>query len=133
MAPTYSHRIRYHETDAQGFLFNSRYLELVDVAFTELIRELGWSYHELIALGADPSVVRAEVDYLRPLRMDDVVELYVHCLHVGRSSFRLRTEFRRGNEDVAAAELAYVNVDPQAATSTPLPEVVADRFRKLLA
>jgi acyl-CoA thioester hydrolase len=28
MTIVYSHRVRYHEADAQGFLFNSRYLEV---------------------------------------------------------------------------------------------------------
>ncbi len=36
------HRVRYHEADAQGSLFNSRYLELADDATTEFFRVLGW-------------------------------------------------------------------------------------------
>lgn len=34
------HRVRYHETDAQGFLFNSRFLEIADVALTEFMRSI---------------------------------------------------------------------------------------------
>ncbi len=129
MPPTYRHRVRFHECDAQGFMFNSRYLELADVAMTEWLRGLGWTYPELVAAGADPSVVRAEVDFRRPVRFDEEVELHVACVHVGTSSFRLDTSFRRDGEEVATSHLVYVNLDPAAGTSVPLPAPVAEVFR----
>lgn len=48
------HRVRYHEADAQGFLFNSRFLELADVAMTEYFRSIGWPYRKLLAEKVDP-------------------------------------------------------------------------------
>lgn len=130
MSPTYRHRVRYHEADAQGFLFNSRYLELADVAMTEFVRGLGWTYAEFVEAGADASVVRAEVDFRRPVRFDDVLDLHSECTHVGRSSFRLRTVFRRADEEVAVTELVYVNLDPDTTTATALPDVVAAALRR---
>ena len=62
----HTHRVRYHETDAQSFLFNSRYLEIADVAMTEFFRHLGWSYEKLNADGVDPSVVSAQLQFLAP-------------------------------------------------------------------
>jgi len=127
--PVYRHHVRYHETDSQGYLFNARYLEVVDVAMTEYIRSLGYSYDAFVAAGADPSVVRAELDFKRPARFDDVLDVSVRCEEVGRSSFRLRTSIARDGEDLAAATLVYVNVDPEAETSRPLPALVADALR----
>jgi len=83
------HRVRYHETDAQGFLFNSRYLEIADVAMAEFFRNLGWSYPELLELGLDPSVVDASLVFRAPALLDQVVEVRVECRRVGRSSFDL--------------------------------------------
>ncbi len=127
--PTYRHRVRFHECDAQGFLFNSRYLELADVAMTEWLRGLGWSYPEFVAAGADPSVVRAEVDFRLPARFDDELDLEVACVHVGTSSFRLVTSFRRDGEEVASSHLVYVNLDPAVGRSKPLLDAVAKAFR----
>lgn len=72
MTVVYRHRVRYHEADAQGFLFNSRYLELADVALTEFFRALGWPYQKLVAAGVDPSVVKATIEYKTPARFEDV-------------------------------------------------------------
>ena len=129
----YRHRVRYHEADAQGFLFNSRYLELADVAMAEYFRALGWPYPQLIASGADPSVVSAELRYLRPARFEDVLDLDVVCSSVGRSSFRLETVVRRGAEVIAETALVYVNVDAESATARPLPDAVAAALRRQLA
>jgi acyl-CoA thioester hydrolase len=113
----YSHRVRYHEADAQGILFNGRYLEIADVAMTEYFRALGWSYTELVADGADPG------------RFDDILDIDVACTKVGRSSFTLAMEFRRDGSAIARTELVYVNVDAASARSRPLPDAVASALR----
>lgn len=120
-----SHRVRYHEVDAQGFLFNSRYLELADVAMTELFRGLGFTYPELLTAGADPSVVSARLTFRTPARLDDVLEVDTWCSRVGTSSFDLDSEVRRGDDLIAEMALTYVNVDAAAAASRPLPAPIA--------
>jgi acyl-CoA thioester hydrolase len=120
-----THRVRYHETDAQGFLFNSRYLELADVAMTEYFRALGFSYEELNAAGADPAVVSARLEFKQPARFDDVLDVGVAATRVGRSSFDLSTVILRGGEPIAEMVLTYVNVDACQAVSRPLPDIVA--------
>lgn len=129
----YRHRVRYHEADAQGFLFNSRYLELADVAMTEFFRSLGWPYRELIACGADPAVVSAHVTDVKPARFDDVLDVDVRCSRVGRSSFQLDMTVTRDADTIALMELVYVNVDAEAARSRPLPEAVAEVLRECAA
>jgi acyl-CoA thioester hydrolase len=130
---THTHRVRYHEADAQGMLFNGRYLEIADVAMTEFFRSLGWTYSALVEGGTDPSVVSAALTFSRPARFDDLLEVDVSCTYVGRSSFRLGMTFRRDGDEIARAELTYVNVDPAAAVSRPLPEPVAGALRTPLS
>ena len=129
MTKVYRHRVRYHEADAQGFMFNSRYLELADVAMTEFFRDLGWPYLDLVAAGADPSVVSASMTFAKPARFEEVLEVDVVCAHVGRSSFTLAMTVLRGEETIATIELVYVNVHAASATSQPLPEPVAAALR----
>ena len=125
----HEHRVRYHEADAQGYLFNSRYLEIADVAMTEFFRRLGWDYPDLVAGGTDPSVVSASLRFVTPARFDETLGIDVHCAHVGRSSFALAMRFTREVTLVAEVELAYVNVDAAAAQSRPLPDDVATALR----
>lgn len=126
----HTHRVRYHEADAQGFLFNSRYLELADVAMTEYFRSLGFPYPDLVDAGMDPSVVSAELQFRTPARFEDVLSVSVACLRVGKSSFALSIGVRRAEEAVADIRLTYVNVEPREAVSRPIPSAVADALRR---
>jgi acyl-CoA thioester hydrolase len=126
----YQHRVRYHETDAQGFLFNARYLELADVAMAEFFRDLGWTYEQLVTGGTDPSVVSASMTFDRPVRHDEILDVDVSCRRVGSASFTLFFDIRRSDDTVALIEIVYVNVVAAAATSRPLPEKVAAALRQ---
>ncbi|MFE9445306.1 thioesterase family protein [Streptomyces sp. NPDC006602] len=130
---THTHRVRNHEVDTQGFLFNSRYLELADVAMTEFFRELGWPYAKLVEGGTDPSVVSARQTFQSPARFDDVLDVDVACRRVGTSSFQLDMAVTRDGTKIAEIELVYVNVDAEAARSRPLPEDIAQGLRDSLA
>jgi acyl-CoA thioester hydrolase len=120
------HRVRYHETDAQGFLFNSRFLEIADVALTEFVRSVGWPYARLLASGVDPSVVNAALHFQAPARFEDLLDVDVTCPHVGTSSFRLHIVLTRDDSPIALMDLTYVNVAPATATSRPIPIELAE-------
>ena len=123
------HRVRYHEADAQGFMFNSRYLELADVAMTEFFRGLGFPYLDLLSIGMDPSVVKATVDFKRPARFEDLLDVSVTCTRVGTSSFDLDMYVSRDGEAITEMFLTYVNVDAQDAKSRAIPATVAIALR----
>jgi len=124
MAFVHTHRVRYHETDAQSYLFNSRYLEIADVAMTEYFRQLGWPYDKLIADGVDPSVVSIQMTFRAPARFDDILEFEVGCVRVGRSSFELAHVVTCGGRELATISIVYVNVDIASGTSRPLPAAI---------
>jgi acyl-CoA thioester hydrolase len=126
-----SHRVRYHEADGQGFLFNGRYLEIADVAMTEFFRSLGFDYQEMVAGGMDPSVVSATLTFRSPARFDEVLDVHVRCCRVGTSSFELETLVTRDEQPLAQMRLVYVNVDPVTARSRPLPSSIERRLRAL--
>jgi acyl-CoA thioester hydrolase len=126
---THLHRVRSHEVDTQGFLFNSRYLEIADVAMTEFFRSIGYPYPDLVSGGTDPSVVSAALSFQAPAYFDDILNVSVVCSRVGSSSFQLDLNLSRGDTKVADITLVYVNVDPGTARSRPLQAQVADALR----
>lgn len=130
MHPVHRHRVRYHEVDRQGYLFNGRFLELADTAMVEYFRALGWTYDNLIAGGTDPSVVRAELDFIAPALFDDELDACVECTRVGSSSFDLVIEVSRIGQAIARVALVYVNVDIEQHRSRPLPDDVASALRR---
>lgn len=132
MPLVHRHRVRYHEADAQGYLFNGRYLEIADVGMVEFFRSLGLSYGELVAGGTDPSVVHASIEFLKPVRFDDELEIWANCVRVGRSSFDIGTVMKRDGQEVSRIHIVYVNVDPGQDRSRELPGEVARALREAM-
>ena len=75
---THHHAVRvyYEDTDAGGVVYHARYLAFAERARTEALRNLGAPHAELARDHGLAFVVRrAEMDYLRPARLDDVLDV----------------------------------------------------------
>ncbi|WP_227010259.1 tol-pal system-associated acyl-CoA thioesterase [Pelagibius marinus] len=72
----YPLRIFYEDTDAGGIVYHSRYLQFAERARTELLRLAGIEQSKLRdSHNIVFAVHRCEVDYRRPARLDDLVEV----------------------------------------------------------
>lgn len=123
-------RVRYGECDSQQVVFNARYGEYVDVAFTEYVRALGYGTDRPDPL-PEIQLVKQTTEWFAPSRNDEVLELSVATIALGNSSFTVRTEFRKQGETLlrARSETIYVHVDPTLWKKAPLPE----RLRRQLS
>ena len=83
-------RVRYAETDAMGVAYYANYFVWFEVARTDLLRVLGWSYREMEEGGVLLPVIEADCRYQRPARYDDELEIRTE----GRLTSRVRLEFR---------------------------------------
>jgi acyl-CoA thioester hydrolase len=116
-------RVRYHECDAQKVVFNARYGEYVDLAVTEFFRTLG--YGEALMQGdLDYQLVKQTIEWKRPARFDQVLELAVSAVRLGNTSFTLQVEFCIvGNTTpIVVVETVYVLVDHKTLEKRPLPD-----------
>jgi acyl-CoA thioester hydrolase len=68
-------RVRYAETDQMGVVYYANYFVWFEVARTDLLRSLGWSYREMEDDGVVLPVIEAHCDYRRPARYDDEIEI----------------------------------------------------------
>ncbi|MBI4572635.1 MAG: acyl-CoA thioesterase [candidate division NC10 bacterium] len=124
-------RVRYSEVDGQGIVYNSRYLEYVDVALTEYFRALGFQYQEMVEQhGFDPSLVKATLEFKRPARFDEVLLVHARVVAIGRASFSMDYEIVReeGGEQVASAQIIYANFDKTTQGSRPVPDAIRRRI-----
>ena len=69
-------RVRYVETDAMKIVHHSRYFPWFEMGRTEYMRERGFTYRELEALGVSLAVVEAQCRYRYPAQYDDPIVLY---------------------------------------------------------
>ena len=103
-------RIYYEDTDFSGVVYHASYLRFMERGRTEYMRAVGAEHRGLFE-GSSPNeagyafMVRAmEIDFLKPAKMDDVVEVCTAPCEVKGASVTLPTEsVRRGSELLVAA------------------------------
>jgi len=110
-------RVRYAEVDPQSVVFNSRYLEYADVLVTEFFRE-----HRACGMPDDLEfhVRRAEVDYLVPIRNDELIEGRLTVEKIGNSSMTMLVALHGAEDGSHRADIRLVQVRVDLATGQPL-------------
>lgn len=125
-------KVRYAEIDGQKVVFNSRYLEYVDVAATEY-----WEWTGIgDALGAvwretEFHVRRAEVDYLRPFEWGDTIIVTVGVERLGTTSMTMRYEMAHAGTGAVHCVVTQVTVNVHLPTGRPAP--LPDAVRAFIA
>jgi acyl-CoA thioester hydrolase len=124
-------RVRYAECDAQKVVFNARYGEYVDLAGTEFMRAIGFG-EQVISGEIDYQLVKQTLEWKAPARFDEVLEIGVHALRLGTTSFTLATEFRIAGAPavIATAETVYVLVDAATLAKKPLPDDLREALER---
>ncbi|MFW6083729.1 MAG: acyl-CoA thioesterase [Gemmatimonadota bacterium] len=85
-------RVRYAESDQMGRAHHMAYVAWLELGRTELMRRNGLSYAEMERRGVLLPVVRLELDYLRPVSYEDLLEIHTRLVDV--RSRRVRFEYR---------------------------------------
>jgi acyl-CoA thioester hydrolase len=125
-------RVYYEDTDLGGVVYYANYLRFLERARTEWLRALGFEQSALATVHQVVFVVRSiSLDYLKPSRIDDRLEVTVSPREIGASRIALSQLVRRGAEDLVAAqvELACVNTATFKPVRIPGP-VIARIGRK---
>ena len=131
------HRIRvyYEDTDAGGVVYHTRYLAFAERARTETLREAGLPH---AVMGSEHGVMfmvrRADVEYLRPARLDDLLTIRTETIGATGATVTLRQSFYRNAEAgqegtpivVARIELVCVKI------ATGGPARIPGRWRAAL-
>ena len=93
-------RVYYEDTDAGGVVYHARYLAFAERARIEALRSLGVPHAELTEVHELFFVVRrAKMDYVRPARLDDLVDVTTGPWVMRGASVEVQQVFRvRGQE-----------------------------------
>jgi acyl-CoA thioester hydrolase len=107
-------RVYFEDTDFAGHVYHANYLKFCERGRTDFIRLLGIEHQRLANPEAgEPAVLvvrRIEIDYLKPSRLDDVLEVITRCAEIGGASLTLNQEVRRGDAVIARAKVIVVLV-----------------------
>jgi acyl-CoA thioester hydrolase len=107
-------RVYFEDTDFAGLVYHANFLKFIERGRTDFIRLLG-IHHRALANPEDgePAVFvvrRIEIDYLKPGRLDDMLEVITRCATIGGASLALDQEVLRGESVLANARVTVVLV-----------------------
>ena len=66
-------RVHYALTDQMGMVYHGNYAQFYEIGRTESIRELGYTYKDIEAMGIIMPVVDIHSRFLRPAKYDDLL------------------------------------------------------------
>lgn len=90
-------RVYFEDTDFSGLVYHTSYLRWCERGRSDFVRLLGVHHSDLFA-GEEAAafvVRRMEVDYLRPARIDEVVEVITECTETGGAHLILAQRVER--------------------------------------
>lgn len=131
----FSHPVRvyWEDTDAGGIVFYANYLKFFERARTEWLRSLGLSQQRLLRERSVLFVVaETSVRYLRPARLDDLLELSVAVADTRRVAIVVEQQALRvdagGAELLATGTIRLGCVDAATFKPRPIPSDILHRL-----
>jgi acyl-CoA thioester hydrolase len=123
-------RVYYEDTDAAGVVYYANYLKYMERARTEWLRSIGFEQTDVAREHGVIFVVRsAAVDYVRPGRFDDELQVTVELKKVGAGQIDLVQRVSRGDALLATANVKLVCVGRATMRPTRIPQPLATRIR----
>lgn len=101
---------RSYELDSFGHVNHAVVLSYLEHARFEALAAGGFSASEMEARSWSVHVVRVEVDYLREIRMGDVLEIVTRVGAIGRTSMTIEQSIVKAASDEEAAKAKIVAV-----------------------
>jgi acyl-CoA thioester hydrolase len=117
-------RVYYQDTDAGGVVYHSTYLDFLERARYEWLRELGFDIHSLVQIHKVIFMVRSlSIEYFKPALLDDLLNVSVQAAEMGRSRITISQHVLRGTTLLANATVQAVCVEAESLrpVSVPVP------------
>ncbi|WP_127959621.1 tol-pal system-associated acyl-CoA thioesterase [Serratia microhaemolytica] len=124
-------RVYYEDTDAGGVVYHARYVAFYERARSEMLRQRGFHQQPLLAEGVAFAVRRMTVDYLRPARLDDLLEIQTKVISVQRASLTFKQSIVNSSGTLLSqAEVLIACVDPHQMKPIALPKSIVAEFKQ---
>jgi len=129
-------RVYYEDTDFTGIVYHANYLRYMERGRTNYLRLIGADHRALFEAAEKEApgyafVVRSMMlDFLRPARMDDVLDVVTEPEEVKGASITLRQRVMRGEELLVEAHVRVAFISGGRARPIPKPlraAMLADR------
>ena len=124
-------RVYYEDTDFTGIVYHANYLRFMERGRTNYLRLIGADHRALFEQTEEEApgfafVVRAmTIDFLKPARMDDLLEIVTAPEEVKGASITLKQQCRRGDDVLCEASVRVAFISQGRARPIPKPLRIA--------
>jgi acyl-CoA thioester hydrolase len=116
-------QVYWEDTDAGGVVYHSQYLNFMERARTEFLRNLGLMQTTLRDdLGILFVVRDIQIRFKKPATFDDVLHVNTQLLKVGRSLLEFEQNIYRGDEHLIAAKVDVVCIGADSFRPVSIPD-----------
>lgn len=124
-------RVRYAETDQMNVVYHANYATYFEVARTESIRKLGFTYREMEAMGIEMPVTEITMTYLRPARYDDLltVETVLRELPDNHVISFHQEIFNEKKKLITSGKVTLFFLDRVTKKRTVMPEILREKLK----
>ncbi len=123
-------RVYYEDTDSGGVVYYANYLKFMERARTEWLRSLGYGQPRLSEEGLIFAVRKAELDYLKPARFDDLLQVKSRVVHCGRASIEFVQGVFREDEELCRGRIKIASLDTETFRPCALPTQMRDNIKR---
>lgn len=121
-------RVYYSDTDCGGIVYHARYLDFVEHARTEWLRDIGvatgqaGSHRTLMEQNIAMVVKSVNADYQRPAYLDDLLTVETEIETSKRFSLVFRQTVKREGETLCVVLVKVAAIDTITMRPKPMPE-----------
>jgi acyl-CoA thioester hydrolase len=124
-------RVYYEDTDAAGIVYYANYLRFIERGRTELLRTLGHDQNALMKEGIAFAVRSANVEFLKPARLDDLLLVETGIASLGRAQVTFTQRILRDRELLLDAKIRVACIDPVRGRPIPMPRALHQQLSAL--
>ena len=123
-------QVRFADLDVMGNVNNSVYLSYFEMTRVHYFKQLvgsNWDWRKEGVL-----LVRNEIDYLKPILLNDEPEVHMTLEKIGEKSISLLYEIKVNQEVCTKGKSILVCFNAEERKTIPVPKVMAEALKKLI-
>jgi acyl-CoA thioester hydrolase len=125
-------RVYYEDTDSGGVVYYANYLRFLERARTEVLRGLGFEQAQLASDAGIAFAVRSlQAEYLKPARLDDLIEVATTIGELGRAQVVFMQRIEREGELLVDATVRVACLDLAKGKAAAIPKNIHEKLKEL--
>lgn len=124
-------RIHYALTDQMGVVYHGHFAQLYEIGRTESIRQLGFAYKDIEALGIIMPVVNLQIKFFQPAKYDDLVTVKTILKEIPQNHkiIYYGEIYNESNNLLSTAEITMYFMHAKEMTRANMPEELIGKLK----